>query len=193
MAIWELMTSMIDGFMEIITMIDTMREMTERLTKAKEMQGNIEKLNTQNKLTNVGKEMAADAAQTGQDIANAKSTAGAKASEAIVEGTASGAKAGWPALLWAIPAALAAVMAGLAMMPKFAKGGVVGGNSKHGDKVLARLNSGEGVLTEQGMANLAGLAGAKATNVNVTGRLKAHGRDLVVVLEQEKRFQRRIG
>lgn len=193
MAIWELMTSMIDGFMEIITMIDTMREMTERLTKAKEMQGNIEKMNTQNKLTNVGKEMAADAAQTGQDIANAKSTAGAKASEAIVEGTASGAKAGWPALLWAIPAALAAVMAGLAMMPKFAKGGVVGGNSKHGDKVLARLNSGEGVLTEQGMANLAGLAGAKATNVNVTGRLKAHGRDLVVVLEQEKRFQRRIG
>lgn len=193
MAIWELMTSMIDGFMEIITMIDTMREMTERLTKAKEMQGNIEKMNTQNKLANVGKEMAADAAQTGQDIANAKSTIGVKTTEAIVEGTASGAKAGWPALLWAIPAALAAVMAGLAMMPKFAKGGVVGGNSKHGDKVLARLNSGEGVLTEQGMANLAGLAGAKATNVNVTGRLKAHGRDLVVVLEQEKRFQRRIG
>lgn len=193
MAIWELMTSMIDGFMEIITMIDTMREMTERLTAAKEVQSQIENAATQQKVANTSVEMAASAAQASQEVANAGTVVGAKTSEAIATGTAQGAKAGWPALLWAIPAVLATIMAGLAMMPKFAKGGVVGGNSKHGDKVLARLNSGEGVLTEQGMANLAGLAGAKATNVNVTGRLKAHGRDLVVVLEQEKRFQRRIG
>lgn len=193
MAIWELMTSMIDGFMEIITMINTMREMTERLTAAKEVQSQIENAATQQKVANTSVEMAASAAQASQEVADAGTVIGARTSEAIATGTAQGAKAGWPALLWAIPAVLATIMAGLAMMPKFAKGGVVGGNSKHGDKVLARLNSGEGVLTEQGMANLAGLAGAKATNVNVTGRLKAHGRDLVVVLEQEKRFQRRIG
>lgn len=189
----EFMSSLVDGIMEFASAIEMMVEMTKRLTQATEVQSQIENAATQQKVANTSVEMAASAAQASQEVADAGTVVGAKTSEAIATGTAQGAKAGWPALLWAIPAALAAVMAGLAMMPKFAKGGVVGGNSKHGDKVLARLNSGEGVLTEQGMANLAGLAGAKATNVNVTGRLKAHGRDLVVVLEQEKRFQRRIG
>lgn len=193
MAIWDAMTSMVDGFMEMIEMIETMKEVTEKLTKAKEVEGNIEKMNSQNKIQNISSEMAASAAQTSQEVADAGTVIGAETGKAIATGTAQGAKSGWPQLLWAIPAALAAVMAGIAMIPKFAQGGVVGGNSKHGDKVLARLNSGEGVLTEKGMANLAGLAGAKASNINVTGRLKAHGRDLMVVLENEKRYQKRIG
>lgn len=193
MAIWDAMTSMVDGFMEMIEMIETMKEVTEKLTKAKEVEGNIEKMNSQNKMQNISSEMAASAAQASQEVADAGTVIGAKTGEAIATGTAQGAKSGWPQLLWVIPAALAAVMAGIAMIPKFAQGGVVGGNSKHGDKVLARLNSGEGVLTEKGMANLAGLAGAKASNINVTGRLKAHGRDLMVVLENEKRYQKRIG
>lgn len=193
MAIWDAMTSMVDGFMEMIEMLETMKEVTEKLTKAKEIEGNIEKMNSQNKMQNISAEMAASAAQATQEVSDAGTVIGAKTGEAIATGTAQGAKAGWPQLLWAIPAALAAVMAGIAMIPKFAQGGVVGGNSKHGDKVLARLNSGEGVLTEKGMANLAGLAGAKASNINVTGRLKAHGRDLMVVLENEKRYQKRIG
>lgn len=193
MAIWDAMASMVDGFMKMIEMLETMKEVTEKLTKAKEVEGNIEKMNSQNKMQNISAEMAASAAQASQEVADAGTVIGAKTGEAVATGTAQGAKAGWPQLLWAIPAALAAVMAGIAMIPKFAQGGVVGGNSKHGDKVLARLNSGEGVLTEKGMANLAGLAGAKASNINVTGRLKAHGRDLMVVLENEKRYQKRIG
>lgn len=193
MAIWDAMSSMVDGIMEMVSAIETMKEVTEKLAKAKEAEGNIENLNTQNKLQNISSEMAASAAQASQEVADAGTVVGAKTGEAIATGTAQGAKAGWPQLLWAIPAALAAVMAGIAMIPKFAQGGVVGGSSKHGDKVLARLNSGEGVLTEKGMANLAGLASAKASNINVTGRLKAHGRDLIVVIENEKRYQRRIG
>lgn len=38
-------------------------------------------------------------------------------------------------------------------IPKFASGGMVGGNQYTGDKVLARLNSGEGVLTAKGVEN----------------------------------------
>lgn len=193
MAIWEAMASMIDAFMEIVNMLEMMREVTERLTKAKEQQSLAENIASKSKVQNIGTEMAASAAQTSQEVDEAGTVIGAETGKAVAGATAQGAKAGWPELLWAIPAALAAVMAGIAMIPKFATGGVVGGNSKHGDKVLARLNSGEGVLTEKGMANLAGLAGAKASNVNVTGRLKAHGRDLLVVLEQEKRYQKRIG
>lgn len=193
MAIWDAMASMVDGFMEMIEMIETMREVTEKLTKAKEVEGNIGDKNAKDGLQNIGQLMAASGAAADQNAADAKKNIVAETGKAIATGTAEGAESGWPQLLWAIPAALAAVMAGIAMIPKFAQGGVVGGNSKHGDKVLARLNSGEGVLTEKGMANLAGLAGAKASNINVTGRLKAHGRDLMVVLENEKRYQKRIG
>lgn len=193
MAIWDAMSSMVDGIMEMVSAIETMKEVTEKLAKAKEVEGNIDKINTQNKIQGMSAEMAASGEKAAQEVADAGTVITAKTGEAVAAGTAQGAKAGWPELLWAIPAALAAVMAGLATAPKFAQGGVVGGNSKHGDKILARLNSGEGVLTEKGMANLAGLAGAKTTNINVTGRLKAHGRDLVVVLENEKRHQKRIG
>ena len=42
-------------------------------------------------------------------------------------------------------------------LPKFASGGVVGGTSYTGDKVVARLNSGEGVLTQRGLGNAGGL------------------------------------
>ena len=59
--------------------------------------------------------------------------------------------------LTAVAAALgAAQIAAIAAepLPQFAEGGVVPGTSYTGDKVLARLNSGEGVLTQQGMQNL---------------------------------------
>lgn len=94
----------------------------------------------------------------------------------------------------AVGMAIAAVIAAFATLPKFAKGGVVGGNSRRGDKVLARLNSGEGVLTDQGMANLDALAGAAAhpaTNIHITGELTASGRSLRLVLDRQARHDSR--
>lgn len=46
-------------------------------------------------------------------------------------------------------AAVASIGAALANLPKFAQGGVVGGNSYFGDKMLIRVNSGERVLTRE--------------------------------------------
>lgn len=53
----------------------------------------------------------------------------------------------------------AAQIATIAMepIPQFAGGGVVQGSSYTGDRVLARLNSGEGVLTAQGLQNTGNL------------------------------------
>lgn len=46
-------------------------------------------------------------------------------------------------------AAAASVIAAFANIPKFAEGGVVGGNSYYGDKILARVNSGELILNNR--------------------------------------------
>ena len=99
----------------------------------------------------------------------------------------------FPYNLIAIGAAIAAAVAAFAALPKFEKGGIVGGNSTSGDKVLARLNSGEGVLTRRGVANLGRLAGSsnRQLDVRVTGSVRARGRDLEIAIEEQKRFKSR--
>lgn len=77
-----------------------------------------------------------------------------KEGEAIAGAAASGAGIGFPQNLAAIAAGVAAVMSIFASIPKFEDGGIVGGASFHGDRILSRLNSGEGVLTREGMQNL---------------------------------------
>lgn len=98
---------------------------------------------------------------------------------------------GWAALI-AVPAAIAAIVAAFAAIPKFANGGIVGGTSTHGDRVLARLNSGEGILTPQGLESLHDAANPRNTrSVQITGVLKGRGRDLVAVIDTENRFKTR--
>jgi len=100
---------------------------------------------------------------------------------------------GWVALA-AVPAAIAAILAAFSSIPKFAKGGVVGGTSTQGDKVLARLNSGEGVLTATGLESLHDASNPRnRRNIRVTGTLRGRGRELLAVIEQEDHFTKRIG
>ena len=100
---------------------------------------------------------------------------------------------GWLALV-TVPAAIAAILAAFSSIPKFAQGGIVGGNSTQGDKVLARLNSGEGVLTATGLESLHDASNPRnRRNIHVTGVLRGRGRDLVAVIEQEDHFTKRIG
>lgn len=73
----------------------------------------------------------------------------AKAAEAMTSAAAEGAKMPFPANLVAIATGVSAVLAALSSIPKFAVGGVVGGSSFTGDKILAGLNSGERVLTAE--------------------------------------------
>ena len=75
---------------------------------------------------------------------------GAKSGEAIADATASGAKMPFPLNLIAIAAGVAAVVGALAMISGgFADGGIIGGNSFHGDKMLARVNAGEMILNQK--------------------------------------------
>lgn len=58
-----------------------------------------------------------------------------------------------------VPAAIAAVLAAIAAsLPAFANGGIIQGNSKTGDKLLARVNAGEMILNKSQQSRLFELA-----------------------------------
>lgn len=87
-------------------------------------------------------------------------------------------------------AAIASVVAALASIPKFAEGGIVGGSSYYGDKILARLNSGEMVLNQRQQARLLDSIERPQQNIHITGKLTAEGRDLSIVLSDYNIYRR---
>lgn len=99
---------------------------------------------------------AGQAAQAAADIIpQVVSLIGAKQAEAMASGTASAAALPFPANLAAMASIIATVVGLFASIPKsFADGGIVGGSSYHGDKVLANLNSGEMILNSGQQASL---------------------------------------
>jgi hypothetical protein len=95
-----------------------------------------------------------------------------KKQEAIASGVASAAQT--PVVGWILAGvALAEMIALIATMPKYAHGGVVGGNKFSGDKVPVLANSGEIILNRAQQNSIAGQlsssAGEAATGVTVRG------------------------
>lgn len=131
-------------------------------------------------------EQSATASAT--EAAAATTATTAKSGEAIASATASGAKMPFPMNLVAIAMGVAAVIAALGMIMGFANGGVIGGNSPTGDKLLARVNSGEMILNGRQQNNLfnaidSGRIGAGGLVGRV--RFEIDGRKLVGVLKNE--------
>ena len=127
---------------------------------------------------------------TAASIANTaakQAEASAEAAESVASATSEGAKKPWPLSLVAIASGVAAVLAALALMKGFANGGIVGGSSYSGDKVLARLNSGEMILNGRQQSNLfrmidRGFTGEGSGTATVsTVRIK--GSDLFIALK----------
>lgn len=79
-------------------------------------------------------------------------------------------------------AALASIVALImATVPKFEKGGFIKGNTKYGDKLLARVNAGEAILNSRQQRNFMDMANGK---YNGGGQVEFHisGKDLRGVL-----------
>jgi hypothetical protein len=70
--------------------------------------------------------------------------------------------------------------------PAFANGGVVPGTSLYGDKILARVNSGELILNQKQQSNLWGMmnSAGQGVNVNLEGGFRLAGSDLELVIER---------
>lgn len=87
-------------------------------------------------------------------------------------------------------AAIASVIAALANIPKFADGGIVGGSSYYGDRILARLNSGELVLNQSQQAGLLNMIDRPTQNIHLDGAFRVSGRDLRLVLDKYDYYRR---
>lgn len=81
-------------------------------------------------------------------------------------------------------------------LPKFENGGVVGGHSYHGDKILSRLNSSELVLNKGQQNRVWDLINQGTTNTNAqmggAVQFKISGRDLVGVLSTHQKITSRV-
>lgn len=114
-------------------------------------------------------------------------------SQAISGATASGSATG-PAAVFTTPAfiatAVGGVLAAFAAIPKFETGGIVGGNSFYGDKILARVNSGELILNQKQQASLySQLDNVQGSQIILNGKWSVSGRELKMVLDREEIMQ----
>lgn len=101
---------------------------------------------------------------------------------ATAQGVASAFSAPWPASLAAVATVLATVSSIFSSLPKFESGGIVGGSSFFGDKLLARVNSGEMILNRKQQKRLYDLTETD-NGVSVSlGVSRIQGSDLYLAL-----------
>lgn len=115
---------------------------------------------------------------------------GAKQGEAMASGVASAAPLPFPANIGAIATIVATIASTFASIMSavgaFADGGIVGGGSKIGDHMFARVNAGEMILNDRQQANLFKMINdgqeANKSNIHVAVSGKVRGKDLELVL-----------
>ena len=183
---------MMETVSQIFDTIDQLSKLTDTLSDAQ-----LKQLKEENRLYGEqiglittlkalkGEETAAEVKDTAAKLTNAaagKVEAKANAQSSIAGAANSGAKLPFPANLVAIAAGVGAVLAALASMSKFAKGGIVGGSSSVGDKNIIRANSGEMILTKGQQSTL--FNAIKSGNLGGGGNVqfKIKGTDLIGVI-----------
>lgn len=194
LSVWNAITQSIDAYMSVMETVKNITEITKGLTKAKE---------SEQAIIGTGTEVAAAAAGqvameaiAAKEIITSKSVTAAYQAEMAAKTMA--AYAAMPFVGFGIATAQIAAMKALitaSSIPGFKDGGIVGGVSYSGDKVLARVNSGEMIINKTQQASLFNMlngGGGIGGNIQVSGRLIADGGSLVAVIESYNRRQRRI-
>ncbi|MFV0589494.1 MAG: phage tail tape measure protein, partial [Bacteroides reticulotermitis] len=193
MAIWNTMTNVVDSFLSIIKTIETITELTNKLTKAKEVEAAIDTATTATKVTNTATEATAEVTALGTQTAAELLASSAKTTAATTEMAAKSTAAyayipfGGVGLAAAQIATMQALIAAAAI-PKFAGGGVITGGPTFGDKILARVNAGEMILNKGQQANLFNALDSgnfgRSSNSNVTiGFDRVLGSDIYLSLK----------
>ena len=167
MAVWNAMINTVDAFMSIVKTIEELTKITEKLSKAKEAEVAIDTAMTTKKVTNAGIQATAETTTAGITAAAAKTEVAANT--AVAGSAAVKSVAGIPIVGIALAgAALAAIIAMMASLPKFANGGIIQGRPT-GDLNLARVNGGEMILNGSQQATLFQIANGKGIKTNGMG------------------------
>ena len=119
----------------------------------------------------------------------------ANEASALSSGTASAAALPFPLNIVSIGTVIASILSIFSSLPKFENGGVVGGRSYHGDKILSRLNSGELVLNKGQQNRVFDLISQGTSPSPMNGasvQFKISGRDLVGVLSNHQNKTSRV-
>jgi len=117
-------------------------------------------------------------------------------SNSIAGATASGAATG-PGAIFTTPAfiatAIGGVLAAFAAIPKFETGGIVSGSSMYGDKILARVNSGEMIANDKQQKNIWAAMNTGGGDVSIVPSIKLVGSDFLIMFERAQARKNRIG
>lgn len=190
-AFFAVFESGVEIFNTVTTIIEALSTATEILTGVKEAHA-------------AATTKEALAATT--DAAAQSADAAASTTAAAAHGAAGAAKAGesvasipyvGPVLaVAAIVAVMAAILSALSSAQSFSSGGVVGGSSFSGDKIIARLNSGEVVLNEKQQNRLMNILSDRpsGSSVSTTGEVefKINGTQLVGVLNNVNKKMNKV-
>ncbi|MFD1292631.1 phage tail length tape measure family protein [Lutibacter holmesii] len=120
----------------------------------------------------------------------------ASISQSIAGATASGTATG-PAAVFTTPAFIATAVGGVlsafAAIPKFATGGIVGGDSYYGDKLLALVNSGEAIFNRDQQKTLYNAVGSSnVMQVPYIAESRISGSDIKLSLKRTNKKDARI-
>lgn len=171
---WERISGVINSTLQIAEGISGIVKLIDMLTTSTEAETAATAVNTTITAANTGVSATNTAAKSGEAVANA---------------TASGAKLPFPANLVAIAAGVAAVVGALGMISgAFADGGIVGGSSWTGDKLMARVNSGEMILNGAQQSRLFAIANG-ATVYGAASRVGRGSVEGVKVIPATERLQ----
>ena len=118
---------------------------------------------------------------------NAQATAGAASAATQAGSAVAGIPVAGPAMA---VAAITSVIAAMAAIPKFANGGIVGGSSYYGDRLLARVNSGELILNTDQQRRIFNHMESPVQKVEISGRMTASGRDLQYIFDKYSDYRR---
>ena len=101
---------------------------------------------------------------------------------ATAQGVASAFSIPWPASLAAVATVLTTVASIFGSLPQFAEGGIIGGSSYFGDRLLARVNSGEMILNQKQQRRLYDLTTSDGGTTVSLGVSRIQGSDLYLAL-----------
>lgn len=177
-AIVESIFNTIDAFKSLYDTISIINNAFKFLSTTEQIVASVETATTAQHVANEGQKQAATATSIGLESV-----------EAGVAATAGGASTGFPAMLIAIPLAIAAVIAAIASAKSlkanaYAEGGIITGASSIGDYNVARVNSGEMILNGSQQARLFSMinngysGGGRIESITKT---KVDGSDLLLI------------